>query len=73
MDSEEASSLGAGISAAVASGWYSSFEEAVKAMTHVNGITEPIPQNIKLYQDLKTIYKDIYPLTQGIYKKMKSL
>lgn len=73
MDSEEASSLGAGISAAVASGWFSSFEEAAKAMTHVNGINEPIPQNVKLYQDLKAIYKDIYPLTHGIYKKMKSL
>ena len=73
MDSEEASSLGAGISAAVASGWFSSFEEAAEAMTHVHSITEPIPQNVKLYQDLKTIYQDIYPLTRGMFKKMKSL
>jgi sugar (pentulose or hexulose) kinase len=73
MDSEEASSLGAGISAAVASGWFSSFEEAAKTMTRVTDITEPIPQNVKLYQDLKTIYRDIYPATLGIYKKIESL
>jgi xylulokinase len=73
MDSEEASSLGAGISAAVAAGWFSSFEEAAKTMTRVNDITEPIPQNVKRYQDLITIYRDIYPVTRGIYKKINSL
>lgn len=73
MDTEEASSLGAGISATVASGWFSSFEEAAKAMTHVHSITEPIHQNVRLYQDLKIIYKDIYPMTRGICKKLKSL
>ena len=73
MDSEEASSLGAGISAAVAAGWFSSFEEAAKTMTSVNDITEPIPQNVKRYQDLIMIYRDIYPVTRGIYKKINSL
>lgn len=73
MDSEEASSLGAGISAAVAAGWFSSFEEAAKTMTHVNDITEPIPQNVKRYQDIIAIYSDIYPLTHGIFKKINSL
>lgn len=73
MDTEEASSLGAGISAAVAAGWFSSFEEAAKTMTRVKDITDPIPQNVKRYQDLIGIYRDIYPLTSGIYKKINSL
>jgi xylulokinase len=72
MDTEEASSLGAGISAAMAAGWFSSFEEAAKTMTRIKEITEPIPQNVRRYQDLKGIYKDIYPVTIGINKKISS-
>lgn len=73
MDTEEASSLGAGVSAAVGAGWFSSFEEAARNMTHVKEITEPIPQNVKRYQDLTGIYRDIYPMTSGINKKISSL
>jgi sugar (pentulose or hexulose) kinase len=72
MASEEASSLGAGISAAVAAGWFSSFEEAAKTMTRVKDITKPIPQNVKRYLDLLAIYREIYPGIQGIYKKVHS-
>lgn len=72
MASEEASSLGAGISAAVAIGWYPSFEAAAKEMTHVMNVTEPITRNVKQYQDLLLIYGDIYPNIKGIFKKIRS-
>jgi sugar (pentulose or hexulose) kinase len=73
MDSEEATSLGAGISAAMAAGWFNSFEEAAKSMTRVKGITEPIPQNVRQYQDLKGIYRNIYPITRGLNKEINAL
>ncbi|MBG0859526.1 MAG: FGGY-family carbohydrate kinase [Bacteroidales bacterium] len=66
MSSDEASSLGSGISAAVGAGWFTSFEEAAKTMVHVKGITEPIAQNSKLYQDLLNKYREIYPAIRDI-------
>ena len=41
MASDEASCLGAGISAAVAAGWFQTFEDAANNMVHVKGVTEP--------------------------------
>jgi sugar (pentulose or hexulose) kinase len=68
MANEEASSLGAGISAAIAAGWFPSFEEAAKEMVQVNGITEPIPQNASIYQKQLNIFKNIYPALKEINK-----
>jgi sugar (pentulose or hexulose) kinase len=69
MSSDEASSLGSGISAAVGAGWFTSFEEAAKIMVHVKGITEPIAQNAERYQDLLNKYKEIYPAIRDIGKR----
>jgi len=72
MASDEASSLGAGISAAVAAGWFSSFEEAANNMTGISTITEPIPKNVIRYRELSSIYRDLYPGLRGIFKKIQS-
>jgi sugar (pentulose or hexulose) kinase len=69
MSSEEASSLGAGISAAVAAGWFPSFEEAAKNMVHVKGITEPITHNAERYHNQLNRYREIYPAIRNISKR----
>jgi len=66
MSSDEASSLGAGISAAVAAGWFPSFREAAANMVHVRGITEPDSQNADKYHIQKSKYKKIYPAIKEI-------
>lgn len=68
MSSDEASSLGAGISAAVAAGWYPTFEEAAKNMVHVKDIIQPITQNAELYRNQLIIYQQIYPAIREIGK-----
>jgi xylulokinase len=68
MSSDEASSLGAGISAAVGSGWFSSFEEAANKMVQVKGITGPIPKNSDRYSNQLNVYREIYPAIRGIRK-----
>jgi xylulokinase len=68
MYSDEASSLGAGISAAVAAGWFPSFEDAAKNMVHVKGITEPITQNAERYRNQLIVYREIYPAIRKISK-----
>ena len=66
MSSDEASSLGAGISAAVAAGWFPSFREAAASMVHVKGITVPDPQNADRYHIQLSEYKKIYPAIREI-------
>ena len=70
MSSDEASSLGAGISAAIAAGWYPTFEEAAKNMVHVKDITEPITQNVEKYRNLLIKYQEIYPAIRKISKRV---
>jgi xylulokinase len=66
MSSDEASSLGAGIAAAVAAGWFPSFREAAASMVHVKGITVPDPQNADRYHIQLSEYKKIYPAIREI-------
>jgi xylulokinase len=68
MSTDEASCLGAGISAAVAAGWFTSFEEAAKNMVHIKGITEPITRNAERYRNQLVIYRKIYPAIREINK-----
>jgi xylulokinase len=70
MSSDEASSLGSGISAAVGAAWFTSFEEAAKIMVHVKGITEPITQNAERYRNLLIKYQEIYPAIRKISKRV---
>jgi sugar (pentulose or hexulose) kinase len=69
MSSDEASSLGAGISAAVAAGWFPSFEDAAKNMVNIKGITEPITQNAERYHNQLNRYREIYPAIREIGKR----
>jgi sugar (pentulose or hexulose) kinase len=68
MFSDEASSLGAGISAAVGAGWFPSFAEAAKNMVHVRMATEPVAGNAERYQTLMNKYMEIYPSIKDIYR-----
>lgn len=65
-ESTEASSLGAGIAAAVSIGWYKTFSEAANAMTRVKREIQPNPQNYKKYQKYFIRYKKIYPALLNI-------
>jgi sugar (pentulose or hexulose) kinase len=62
LDTVEASSLGAGIAAAVGAGWYQDFAEAAQAMTgRVTAETLPIAANVSRYRELRGIYADLWP------------
>ena len=66
METDEASSLGAGIAAATGLGWFNSFNDAAANMVHVKGITEPDPENVRLFRDLLPVYRKIYPTIRMI-------
>ena len=52
--SNEASALGAGISAAVGAGWFANFEEAAAAMTNEAELIEPDPKIGDKWEDLSS-------------------
>jgi xylulokinase len=58
--SNEASALGAGISAAVGAGWFSSFEEAATSMTNEAELIEPNSKVADEWHELSTRQAKIY-------------
>ena len=63
--SNEASALGAGISAAVGAGWFASFEEAAAAMTNEAELIEPDQNVAEKWQDLSMRQSKIYMITKA--------
>ncbi|MGA1598078.1 MAG: FGGY-family carbohydrate kinase [bacterium] len=61
--SNEASSLGAAISAAVGAGWYSSFEEAANEMTNEAETFEPNPAVAEQWEALSDRQRRVYAIT----------
>jgi sugar (pentulose or hexulose) kinase len=58
----EASSLGAGIAAAVGAGWFASFAEAAGAMAgEITQVFEPDARRAARYGDLLAIHRDLWP------------
>ncbi len=70
----EASGLGAAIDAAVGLGLHSSFESAVKAMTHLGEHFEPDPAAHQIYEALfQRIYQKMYARLQPLYQEIQEI
>ena len=72
-ETAEASSLGAGIAAAVGIGWYASFAEAASAMTRTGAVFEPDPALADFHAELLSLYADLYPRLRDIYPRLARL
>ncbi|HHU64121.1 MAG TPA: xylulokinase [Clostridiales bacterium] len=66
---EEGPAVGAAIMSAVGSGYYSTVQEACKKIIKPLSKTEPIKENVELYEDLYGIYKSLYPTLKDTFKK----
>lgn len=64
-----AAGLGSAICAAVATGVYGSFDEAVENMVRIKDEFQPNPENAELYTKLREVYKGITVHTDEILKK----
>ena len=65
--SNEASALGAGMTAAVGAGWYAGFAEAVAAMSRVADTTMPDPGAGGAWADLSRWQAQVYQANRGLY------
>ncbi|MFJ3486517.1 FGGY-family carbohydrate kinase [Pseudomonas sp. NPDC090202] len=70
---QEASSLGAGIAAAVGAGWYASFAEAAQVMTQDGETFLPNPALREFHQELLALYRELYPRLRDLYPRLARL
>lgn len=68
-----AAGMGSAICAAVATGVYGSFEEAVENMVRIKDTFVPNPENVELYKKLVPIYSGITTYTDEVLKKSYEL
>lgn len=67
----EASSLGAAMCAATGAGWFASAREAAAAMAGaITSEIEPEPQAAARYRELFEIYRELYPATREIGRRL---
>ena len=71
--SQEASSLGAGIAAAVGAGWYADFASAAAAMTQGGETFTPDPALRDFHRELLALYSDLYPRLRDLYPRLALL
>jgi xylulokinase len=67
----ETTSLGAGIHAAAAVGWYASLVEAAEAMTGAGTSHVPDEEAAARYDELFAIYREIYPRTAPLHRALQ--
>lgn len=68
-----AAGLGSAICVAVACKVYKDFDEAVEHMVKIKDVFYPKEENVKVYQQIMPIYKDITKYTDNILKKSYDL
>jgi sugar (pentulose or hexulose) kinase len=74
MATSEICALGAAIDAAVGTGMFTSFDEAVASMVKKGRVFEPIPANHQIYNDLyKGVYLKTYSVLEPLYKKIAAI
>jgi sugar (pentulose or hexulose) kinase len=69
----EASSLGAGIAAAVGAGWYEDFASAAQVMTQDGETFLPNPALRDFHSELLAIYSELYPRLRDLYPRLARL
>ncbi len=70
MASEEGSALGAAILAMVATGEYSTVEEACRAIVRERDIVEPRAEESTLYAAGHAVYRSLYPALKPLFPRM---
>jgi len=70
----ETSALGAAIDAAVGLKLHPDFDSAVRAMTRVRDVFEPVPRNRDLYRELfERVYRKLYGRLKPIYNDIRKI
>jgi len=72
LSSEQGPGMGAAMLAAYGCGWFESLEECAKEFLQTKKVYEPVEENVKIYQELYEIYKNIYSQTKVLSHQLKN-
>lgn len=70
---DEGPAAGAAILAAVGAGYYGSIAEACDAILQIKTVTEPIPENVKKYENYYQTYVKLYPALRQLYNSQAQI
>lgn len=70
LTSEQGPALGAAMLAAVGCGWFDSFEACANTFIQYEKEYQPIPENVKLYEEVYHIYKGVYQQTKELNQQL---
>lgn len=73
INSKEGPAYGAAILAAVGLGLYKTVDEACSNLIKVTSTTIPIEENAKKYEEIYSIYKELYPTLKVSFKKLSEV
>jgi xylulokinase len=73
VNTTEGAAYGAALLAAVGAGAYSSVEAACEATVKVTGSTLPGPEQVKAYDKIYPLYRDLYPALTSSFKRIHEL
>ncbi|WP_317855893.1 xylulokinase [Chakrabartyella piscis] len=68
MNMEEGPAAGAAMMAAVGAGRFASLEEASEAILKIETVTEPIPENVAMYDEYYKTYRQVYQSLKADFK-----
>jgi xylulokinase len=69
MNIEEGPAAGGAILAAVGVGYFKSVVEGCDELLQVTSVTEPIAENVEVYNDYYQTYRELYPALKNIFGK----
>lgn len=66
---EEGPAAGGAILGAVGAGYFGSIQEACDTLLEITSETQPIPENVKIYNEYYEIYRNLYGTLKDSFKK----
>ncbi|MDO4312210.1 MAG: xylulokinase [Eubacteriales bacterium] len=70
---EESGCAAGAIMAAVGTGYFKNIKEGCDAFLRIKSITDPIPENVRLYDDYYETYRNLYPALKESYAKQAEI
>lgn len=70
---EESGCAAGAIMAAVGTGYFKSIREGCDALLKIKNVTEPIAENVKLYDEYYETYRNLYPALRESYAKQAEI
>lgn len=73
IESQEGPGTGAAMLAALGLGWYHSVEDCVEKFVSYSEPISPVPENVKLYNEIYKVYQDVYQNTRDITARLHQI